>query len=183
MTSQLRIKKIAFVLFASLLALDASRSGVLARITTPCDSDETHGRWTDVLCVNDHLVQNSYIKSANDLYVLHLGDNSVANVFDVSNYENWELLYEFQAAVPGHAASNLAYGNNSSGGTYPFNWALWCIHDQVVGGEGFGYSPVGAHWMKIDNDGCVRIYDEAGYFTTPRYGAATTYSAACASSM
>jgi hypothetical protein len=84
-----RIVGLSTVLFLITVAPDWT---VSARRDGPCDSEETHGAYTNVLCPNDHLLSGAYIKSPNENFRFYMQDDTAA-VFDVSNFENWEFQY------------------------------------------------------------------------------------------
>lgn len=170
--------RVALIAAALVVTIAAVAPVTDAKRTSPCDNEQTHGVWTSLLCDNDHLVPNSYIKSPNEIYRLHLGDTGWAIVYDTTEYENWVPLWVFAAAVEGHPASTLAFGNDPNA-LGPFNWAYWSIYDEVLWGQSWSNTPDGAPYMKIDDDGCVRLYDDSGFFVGASLSAAIEYSAAC----
>ena len=141
---------VAVVVFAAI----GSSTPLTARRMSVCD--DSHGQFTAVLCPNDHLVRSSYLANGNYRLVFH--DDGSANVWDVTDQENWVHVRHLWSGYeqPGY----VRYGGNPG---YPemsfvrYNW-----FDMAVGGDSSEAVPTGEHYLKLDSDGHVRVYEWTG---------------------
>ena len=161
---------VAPLAFGFLLTVSALASHPFAlRLTTPCDSPYTHGEGTDSLCSLDALPTSAYIESANGDYRLFFQSDGALILFDVSG-ESWVNLRTFNEAFtsPGHVVydwpSHEPEWSRASLVTYDDS-------DDVYSGIWFDEfnAPSGDHFVRIDNDGCLRFYDEGGTHVRGEY--------------
>jgi hypothetical protein len=73
----------------------------------------------------------------------------------------------------------ITYGaTDVFGGEYPMNFSMREQDDDVIYAEGWSGpsgAPQGSHFLKLDNDGCLRGYDQDGArWTGSPYGAAVS---------
>lgn len=143
-----------------------------SRVHAGSGACDVSGQYTDRLCERDHLVPGSYISSDNYQFRFYFQSDGHALVWDVSDYENWQFVdtvaFPYPWASPG---AYFMYGATSADGapgffdTYRINWLQATYYwggPSTADGSYWTETPVGDHYVKLDNDGCLRIYDDNG---------------------
>lgn len=161
------LKAILLACIGAVTLMLGGSSKVEARRTLACEGD--HGWYTHIMCADDRLIPGSYISSPNGTYRFYLGTGN-AVIYDVSDFENPEVVrVVFQAEdcdgnpTDPDCAVELIYGDEF----FPFAPAGFIIYNiNGLGIGGYAVAGSGQHYMKLDNDGILRLYDEDDQYIT-----------------
>jgi hypothetical protein len=147
------------VLTAVLVVFTQSAS---ARAAAGCD---VSGSGTDRLCSGGHLLADQYIMSPNGRYRLYYQSDGHTLIYDTIDWDHW--VHSAPLFDPHANAGYLMYGVNSSGqATTEVNlwsftrWNTSALPYYLNWGEASG----AGHFMRLDNDGCLRAYEPDGSF-------------------
>jgi hypothetical protein len=148
-------------LAALLVILGLSAPTMSARMAAACD---VAGMYTDRLCAQGHMLNGTYLVSSNERYRFYYSGGT-ARVYDVSDWNNWVLQYEI---LPPHGDPGyLMYAHPGAPGLPPMNVVAYNSGNGYI--TGFGIfpadpegTPVGEHFMRLEDDGCFRWYDQGG---------------------
>jgi hypothetical protein len=150
-----------FTLVTALVTLCALGPAASARVAGACDAA---GMYTDRLCPQGHMLNGTYLVSPNERYRFYYSGGT-ARVYDVGDWNNWVLRYELLPAHdnPGY----LMYGHPGAPGLPPMNVVAYNSDNNFITGFGIFPAdadgrPVGEHFMRLENDGCFRWYDQDG---------------------
>jgi len=134
-----------------------------ARAAGGCDNS---GPYTDTLCAGGHLNVNQYLISPSGRYRFFYQDDGHTLIYDTIDWSNW---YPSSSIFPPHPdASYLLYGVDASGGTTEVT--LWSFNQS--NGSALPYylywadAPGSGHYLKLEDDGCLRAYDADGRYLT-----------------
>jgi hypothetical protein len=124
----------------------------------PCD---VSGAWTDRLCPRDHLLTGYYLESPNHNYRLVYQADGAFVIYDVSG-SPWIALTAI--LTPTADAGWIIYSDVPAPSGLPAqHYAAYKSWGQLYAGQGWT-SPGGdgVHFMAIEDDGAVRVYDQGG---------------------
>ena len=131
-------------------------SRATARVSSACD---VSGAYTERLCPLDHMLSGTYLYSANEAYRFYYA-NGTSKIYDVSDWDNWvEVCSVLQPhANPGY----LMYAPSDPSPLPTMSLQAFNSSNVVVAGFGQAGEPDGEHFIQLDNDGALRIYDQGG---------------------
>lgn len=151
----------ALAIAIAIAATGPGRSSVV-RAAAICD-----GSAYDTLCAGGHLNPNGYLISPNGRYRFMYQPDGNTLIYDTQDWNNWDpsapIFYPH--ANPGY----LMYGVDGSGRATSQR-TLWSFRHS--GSSALPYyidwGPAGSagHYMKLENDGCLRAYEADGSFVT-----------------
>lgn len=143
-------------------ALAVVTQSQIARAAGGCDGS---GPGTDRLCSGGHLPVNHYLVSANGRYRFYYQGDGHTLIYDTSDWSHW--VHSSPVFYPHDNAGYLMYGVNASGSAtgeinlWSFTpWQTSALPYYLYWGQG----PGPGHYMKLDDDGCLRAYRSDGGF-------------------
>ena len=152
----------ALALAAVTAAVAALTQSGTARAASGCDGS---GAGTDRLCAGEHLNVNQYLVSPNRRYRFYYQDDGHTLIYDTIDWSQWEPSVPIFDPHP--YARYLLYGVNSSeSATAEVNlwsmsgWQTSALPYYVYWGQAQGTG----HYMKLEDDGCLRAYESDGSF-------------------
>lgn len=147
------------VVTAVLVALTHSPT---TRAAGGCD---VAGHGTDRLCSGGHLPTDHYLVSANGRYRFYYQGDGHTLIYDTVDWNHW--VHSSPVFEPHGNAGYLMYGVNSAGsGSSEVNlWSFTRWHTSALPYYLYwGQAPGSGHYVKLDDDGCLRSYNSGGGF-------------------
>ena len=133
-----------------------------ARAAGGCD---VAGPGTDRLCSGGHLLPDHYIVSANGRYRFYYQADGHTLIYDTIDWNHW--VHSTPLFGPHDNAGYLMYGVDSSGRATTqvtlwsyTRWQTPAVPYYLYWGE----APGPGHYLKLDDDGCLRTYQSDGSF-------------------
>ena len=152
---------ISALAFAIILAAAAGvGQPPVARANAVCD-----GSASDTLCAGGHLNVNGSLISANGRYRLVYQSDGHTLIYDTQDWNNWDPSSPIFEPHPN--ASYMMYGVGASGRATN-EVTLWSFTSSGVSALPYyiswGHAQSDAHYMRLENDGCLRAYEADGSF-------------------
>jgi hypothetical protein len=111
------------------------------------------------------MLNGTYLVSPNGNYRFYFA-NGMSKVYDISNWDRWVERYELLPAY-GNPGFLMYSRPNPPNGLPSMHLAGYDSGQNYV--VGFGVypavpegGPVGQHFMRLEDDGCMRFYDQDG---------------------
>ena len=156
------LRALSVAVITAVLAIVAESS--TARAAGGCDIS---GPGTDRLCSGGHLPANHYLISPNGRYRFYYQDDGHTLIYDTIDWNNW--VHSTPLFSPHENAGYFMYGVNASGyadgeiNLWSFTpWHTSALPYSLYWGDGVG----SGHYMKLDDDGCLRAYQSDVSFMT-----------------
>jgi hypothetical protein len=149
----------AVVIAVAIAAAGISRTSIV-RAAAVCD-----GSAYDTLCAGGHLNTNGYLMSPNGRYRFMYQPDGNTLIYDTQDWNNWNpsapILYP-------HANANyMMYGVGGSGRATT-QVTLWSFNHSNTSALPYfidwGPTRTANHYMRLENDGCLRVYEEDDSF-------------------
>jgi hypothetical protein len=141
-------------------------SAVLEGAAAALDSCDVSGAYTDRLCPGEHLVPNSYLASLNTNYRMYYDGSGNLQLYDYTNPSSPSFLMTVHSADYGEDSPSVFIYSDSACSEFTFsrvfNYTFWDDDDHCVSGASTTGTPEGTHFLRLDNDGCLRVYDQDG---------------------
>jgi hypothetical protein len=145
-------------------AIMAAAGGLMdstaVRASGPCDDP---AGYPDTLCAGGHLNANGYLSSPNGRYrFVYQGDGNTV-IYDTFDWNNWDpsvSIFE-----PHANAGYLMYGVDGAGraSTAVTMWSFTPWNTSALPYYvDWGQAQSTGHYMKLENDGCLRAYQVDG---------------------
>lgn len=150
------------LMVAGIMAASVIAQSLVGRASGVCDNS---GPYTDTLCAGRHLYANSYLVSPNGRFRFYYQGDGNTLIYDTWN--GWDPsvpLFE-----PHDGANILAYGVDSSGSPSA-EVNMWSLNRSNTSALPYylswGDAQSAEHYMKLEDDGCLRAYQSDGSFYT-----------------
>lgn len=152
----------ALVLAIVMAALTPLVTPSTARAAGGCDAS---GAGTDRLCAGAHLNVNQYLRSSNRRYRFYYQDDGHTLIYDTIDWNNWQ--HSAPIFEPHPHARYLSYGVDSREAPttqvtlWSFSgWQRPALPYYIFWGDAQALR----HYLKLDDDGCLRAYESDGSF-------------------
>lgn len=157
----------ASVFRAVAVAVTTASLAVLAQSSTTraaggCD---VSGHGTDRLCAGGHLLPDHYIVSPNGRYRFYYQGDGHTLIYDTIDWNHW--VHSAPLFEPHDNAGYLMYSVNASGrATTEINvWSFTRWNTSALPYYPYwGQASDSSHFLKLDDDGCLRTYRSDGSF-------------------
>jgi hypothetical protein len=153
----------AMVLVIATAAMGVFTQSTSTRASGGCD---VSGHGTDRLCSGGHLLPDHYIVSPNGRYRFYYQGDGHTLIYDTIDWNSW--VHSAPVFDPHANAGYLMYGVNASGrATNEVNlWSFTRWNTSALPYYLYWAQAPPGHYMKLDDDGCLRTYQSDGSFLT-----------------